>query len=106
MSSFLARVTIPKSWRQSVANGAFRCSKRSVATLSQADGSGVVTLQMHNDPINVLSIELMRSISDRIKDAEATKGVRAVVLSSQCRVFSAGLDLEKMVCYNINRAPS
>ena len=54
-------------------------------------------MQLKNEPLNKLSLDFMKQLTHNVKEAEARVNCRALILTSTCRVFSAGLDLEQMV---------
>lgn len=73
------------------------CRGMSAVSLSKPDSSGISILAMKNDPMNTLSLDFMKEMIEAIKDAEDNKQCRAIVLTSTCRLFSAGLDLNILV---------
>lgn len=54
-------------------------------------------MQLKNEPLNKLSLDFMKQMTDNVKEAEARANCRALILTSTCRIFSAGLDLEQLV---------
>lgn len=57
--------------------------------------SGVFELNLHRAPVNALSADFLMGFSQKIKDLEEDPQVRAIVLTSSFKVFSAGLDLKE-----------
>ena len=56
---------------------------------------GVVCLTLNNGPVNSLSADGLMQFADRIKALEADDAVRAIVIASPFKVFSAGLNLKQ-----------
>ncbi len=54
--------------------------------------SGVVDLRLNRPPVNALSHDLLRDLSAAL-EGTFTEGARAVVISGQPGIFSAGLDI-------------
>ncbi|HWZ46335.1 MAG TPA: enoyl-CoA hydratase [Candidatus Saccharimonadales bacterium] len=61
----------------------------------------IVTLNRPNRR-NALSLEMMLELIDCLKQIEADRGIRAVVLAAEGKVFSSGHDLSEMVGRDIN----
>ena len=57
-------------------------------------GGGVTMLTLNCAPVNALSPGFLDAFGATLDRLEADENVRAVVLSSGCKVFSAGLDLK------------
>lgn len=89
----LSRVAVPRA----VAWLSVPSAARSIVTLSNTDSSGVAIMQLKNEPLNKLSLDFMKQMTDNVKEAEARANCRALILTSTCRIFSAGLDLEQLV---------
>jgi 3,2-trans-enoyl-CoA isomerase len=51
---------------------------------------------MTNAPVNSINLEMMKSLKQSISEVESNPKAKAIVLTSACRVFSAGLDLTQM----------
>ena len=58
-------------------------------------GEGVVRLVLNRAPVNALSAEFLDLFAVRLGELAGDPDVRAVVLSSPFKVFSAGLDLKE-----------
>ena len=59
---------------------------------------GIVTLTLNNPPLNVLTIELLEALErafSKLAFSKAAEDVRAVVIRSRGRHFSAGADVEE-----------
>jgi enoyl-CoA hydratase len=56
---------------------------------------GVVCLTLNNGPVNALSAKGLMQFGQAIKALEADDNVRAIVLASPFKVFSAGLNLKQ-----------
>ncbi len=56
---------------------------------------GVVCLTLNHGPVNALSAEGLLAFADTIKALEAEEAVRAIVIASPFKVFSAGLNLKQ-----------
>lgn len=54
-------------------------------------------IEMRRSPANVLDTELCRALADTLADAGETRGVDAVVLTGSGGVFSAGVDLFRVL---------
>lgn len=64
-----------------------------MANVTLSVEGGVGTIRFANGEFNYATVPLMRGIADRLEEADADHAVRAVVLLSQGKVFSAGGDL-------------
>jgi len=69
----------------------------SVAT----EGDGVATLSMNKAPVNSLNTELIQELNQAVIDTQQT--AKAIVLTSGCSVFCAGLDITEMYQPDITR---
>lgn len=58
-------------------------------------GDGVVELALNRAPVNALSAEFLMDLSRTFDAMGADDAVRAIVLTSEFKVFSAGLDLKE-----------
>jgi len=56
---------------------------------------GVVRLILNRAPVNALSAEFLMTFAKILDDLEKEPGVKAVIISSAFKVFSAGLDLKE-----------
>ena len=59
--------------------------------------SNIATLTLDDGKVNVMDIEWCQLLSARLAELEQDDNVRAVVLTSGQRVFSAGVDLKRVV---------
>lgn len=57
--------------------------------------SGVATLTLRSEPLNVLRQAVKRAIRAALRELEADAGVRAVVLTGNGRAFSVGSDVRE-----------
>ncbi len=60
--------------------------------LERIDHDGILELRLARPPVNALNQELLETLRDAIEAAPAS-GARALVLSGQAGIFTAGLDL-------------
>ena len=58
-------------------------------------GEGIVQIGLNRAPVNALSPALLMGFAQMLDQMAADDGVRAVVLTSAFKVFSAGLDLKE-----------
>lgn len=58
-------------------------------------GDGIAGIALNRAPVNALSPEFLMGFAAMLDELEADPEVRAVVLSSPFKVFSAGLDLKE-----------
>lgn len=63
--------------------------------LRKDHGEGIVGIELNRGPVNALSPAFLMDLADMLAGMEADDSVRAVVLSSPFKVFSAGLDLKE-----------
>lgn len=66
-------------------------------------GEGVVGIELNKGPVNALTPELLMSFADLLGELAGDDAVRAVVLSSPFKVFSAGLDLKEVQHFDISQ---
>ncbi|KUJ86028.1 crotonase [Ruegeria marisrubri] len=66
-------------------------------------GDGVVELSLNRAPVNALSAELLMSFAREINAMSQDPEVKAIVLSSPFKVFSAGLDLKEAQRFNLSQ---
>jgi enoyl-CoA hydratase/carnithine racemase len=62
---------------------------------------GVVCLTLSNAPVNALSAEGLLQFSRMVQTLEADQTVRAIVLASPFKVFSAGLNLKEAQSFDL-----
>jgi len=60
-------------------------------------------MNLNRKPVNSMNYELLKEMNQAIKELEADKKCRGVVISSKLPVFSAGLDLFEMYDPNVER---
>lgn len=58
---------------------------------------GVAVVRLAHGKVNALDLELCRAIRETMDDLDGREEVRAVVLTGTGRVFSAGVDLKRVV---------
>jgi enoyl-CoA hydratase/carnithine racemase len=58
-------------------------------------GDGIVELQLGRGPVNALSADFLMAFADLITELGQDEDVRAIILTSPFKVFSAGLDLKE-----------
>ena len=63
---------------------------------------GVVEIVLNRGPVNALSAEFLMAFAATIDELAADDRVRAIVLSSPFKVFSAGLDLKEAQDFDID----
>lgn len=59
-----------------------------------AHEGGIVELQLNRAPVNALDADGLMGLRDVVQTLETDKAVRALVITSGCKVFSAGLNLK------------
>ncbi len=64
-------------------------------------GEGIVGIELNRGPVNALSPAFLMGMADMLTGMEQDDSVRAVVLSSPFKVFSAGLDLKEAQNYDL-----
>ncbi len=55
----------------------------------------IALITVQNPPVNALSLAVRQGLLDRIEEAEADDGVRAIVILGEGRVFIAGADIKE-----------
>ncbi|ASM72337.1 multifunctional fatty acid oxidation complex subunit alpha [Pseudosulfitobacter pseudonitzschiae] len=64
--------------------------------ITQKDhGNGIRELVLERAPVNALDPKILMGFQDVMNDLSSDDNVRSIVLSSGCKVFSAGLNLKK-----------
>lgn len=56
----------------------------------------VAFLQLNNGPVNSMNLATIKEMTSAIKLIESNPKTKGLILTSSCRVFSAGLDLSEM----------
>ena len=64
-------------------------------------GDGVRCLTLNRSPVNALNPEFLREFSDCLDDLAQDDDVRAVIIDSAFKVFSAGLDLKEAQSFDL-----
>lgn len=64
-------------------------------------GDGIVEIGLNRGPVNALSAEFLIAFADILGDLAVDVDVRAVVLSSPFKVFSAGIDLKEAMIFSV-----
>lgn len=59
--------------------------------------SGVMSLRLNHGAVNALDIELTEALRAALTEAKNDDAMRGVVVSGNSRVFSAGIDLKRLV---------
>jgi len=73
----------------------FSTSPASLSHVSvTTDDQGIATVSMNKAPVNSLNTELIQELAQTVTDTE--KKAKAIVLTSGCGVFCAGLDITEM----------
>uniref|UniRef100_A0A182Q126 Enoyl-CoA delta isomerase 1, mitochondrial n=1 Tax=Anopheles farauti TaxID=69004 RepID=A0A182Q126_9DIPT len=67
------------------------------------DKTGYATVTLNRPPVNSLSLELLKAISDALDDLQNNKSRGMILTSSSNTVFSAGLDIMEMYKPNQDR---
>lgn len=67
---------------------------------------GVIELQLGRGPVNALSSEFLLGFAAEIKQLGQDTSVRAIILSSPFKVFSAGLDLKEAQEFDLEQQHS
>lgn len=62
---------------------------------------GVVRISLHRDPVNALCPAFLMDFAELLDGVEKDCDVRAVVIDSPFKVFSAGLDLKEAQTYDL-----
>lgn len=65
-------------------------------------GDGVVELVLNRPPVNTLEPETLMGFRNVMNDVSGDADVRAIVLSSACKVFSAGLNLKQAQHFDLD----
>ncbi len=66
-------------------------------------GEGVVELQLGRGPVNALSAEFLMDFADLIADMGKDAAIRAIILKSPFKVFSAGVDLKEAKEFDLDQ---
>ena len=66
-------------------------------------GEGIIELQLGRAPVNALSADFLMSFAAEITRLGADDAVRAIILTSPFKVFSAGLDLKEARNFDLDQ---
>ena len=69
----------------------------------RAHGDGIIELQLGRAPVNALSAEFLMEFADEITRIGQDDEVRAIILTSPFKVFSAGLDLKEAQDFDLEQ---
>lgn len=64
-------------------------------------GEGVSCLTLNRAPVNALNPDFLQAFADRLDELAEDNTVRAVIIDSAFKVFSAGLDLKEAQCFDL-----
>lgn len=64
--------------------------------------NGVTEITLRRAPVNALSAELLMDFADLIADLVSDQSVKSIVISSDYKVFSAGLDLKEAQKFDLD----
>jgi enoyl-CoA hydratase/carnithine racemase len=73
-----------------------KTESRRKALVGQERQGAVVRLTISNPPANVLSLDLIQSLQERLDEARDDENVRVIILAAAGALFSAGHDLKEM----------
>ena len=65
-------------------------------------GDGITGISLNRAPVNALSVEFLHGFTALLDEMDNDKSVRAVVLSSEFKVFSAGIDLKEAMEFSLH----
>ncbi len=71
--------------------------------LHEMTDDGIAVMTLNRAPVNALNPEFLSDIEVHLQRLESDSAVRAVVISSACKVFCAGLDLKEVVEYSVSQ---
>ncbi|MGR3759442.1 enoyl-CoA hydratase/isomerase family protein [Roseobacteraceae bacterium NS-SX3] len=69
----------------------------------RSHGDGIIELQLGRGPVNALSAEFLMDFKSEIEDLGRDGDVRAIILSSPFKVFSAGVDLKEAQDFTVEQ---
>ena len=64
-----------------------------LARLSVDVGSPVARIRLHNPPLNIIDVPMMGELGQALGEIEGRSDISVIVLSSEGRAFSAGVDV-------------
>jgi enoyl-CoA hydratase len=64
-------------------------------------GDGIIKLVLNRSPVNALTPSFLKKVAEILDQIESDKNVKAVLISSSFKVFSAGLDLKEAQNYGL-----
>jgi enoyl-CoA hydratase len=65
--------------------------------LHRTDHNGVTLLRLDHGKVHALDLELARAIVETLDELDRDAGLRALILTGTGRVFSAGVDLQRLL---------
>lgn len=72
----------------------------SFKTLEINQDEHIAVLKLSRDKANAINAEMVQELADAIRDLEADKEVKGVVLTGQSPIFSVGLDVVELYSYD------
>ncbi|MEY8838885.1 enoyl-CoA hydratase/isomerase family protein, partial [Cribrihabitans sp. XS_ASV171] len=64
---------------------------------------GVIEISLNRAPVNALCPEFLMDFASLLEGLEHDRDIRAIVLTSPFKVFSAGLDLKEAQYYDLEQ---
>jgi len=74
-----------------------RMFSTALVTVVRRDGEGFVEVRMNRAPVNSLNGELIQELTNTISMLEEDQNVDGMILASEQKVFSAGIDITEML---------
>lgn len=65
-------------------------------------GDGIIGISLNRAPVNALSVEFLHGFTALLDEVDDDQSIRAVVLSSEFKVFSAGIDLKEAMGFSVH----
>ena len=62
-----------------------------------AEQAGIVTLKMAHEQVNAMNLEFLLALNGHLRELAADDGVRGLIIVGNERVFSAGVDLKRLI---------
>jgi Delta3-Delta2-enoyl-CoA isomerase len=91
--NIMISVSLGRISRKSSIKTTFRCMGSMVTTKKE---DGVAWIHMNSPPVNTMNKAFMKELVSEIKSANDDKSLSSLVLVSDAKVYSAGLDLNSM----------
>lgn len=77
--------------------GKYPTTIRQIVTVSEyGENKNIMRLGMSSPPVNSLDLQLIKDIKAGLVEAESNSACRGIVLSSECRAYCAGLNLNEL----------